>query len=102
MKGNEDLSGIAQMLQAELRRRFVKYTAPGTDGHNPVMLAATALDARYKVLLNPVPCAKKMLMDMVSSMYICSVSAFLRGVLCDLSLCLFGVFCDLTRVTLSI
>ena len=79
MKGNEDLSGIAQMLQAELRRRFVKYTAPGTDGYNPVMLAATALDARYKVLLNPVQVdsAKKMLMDMVSSMYICSVSALI-------------------------
>ena len=60
------------MLQAELRRRFVKYTAPGTDGHNLVMLAATALDARYKVLLNPVQVdsAKKMLMDMVSSMIV--------------------------------
>ena len=45
MKTVEDLSGVPQILQAELQRRFVKYTAPGSEEHNPVMLAATALDA---------------------------------------------------------
>ena len=68
MKTVEDLSGVAQILQAELQRRFVKYTAPGSEEHNAVMLAATALDARYRVLLNPiqVDSAKTMLMELVS------------------------------------
>ena len=40
------------MLQKDLHRRFVKFTAPGVDNHNAVMLAATALDVRYRLLLN--------------------------------------------------
>ena len=69
MKATEDLSGVVRMLQAELRQRFVKYImAPGTDEHNPVMLVATALGARYRVVLNTirVESTKKMLTDMVS------------------------------------
>lgn len=68
MKTVEDLSGVAQIPQAELQWRFVKYTAPGSEEHNPVMLAATALDARYRVLLNPiqVDSAKTMLIELVS------------------------------------
>ena len=56
------------MLQAELQQRFVKYTSPGSEEHNAVMLAATALDGRYRVLLNPiqVDSAKRMLMELVS------------------------------------
>ena len=53
MKAVEDLSGMAKVLQTELQQSFVKYTSPGDEGHKPIMLAATALDARYRVLLNP-------------------------------------------------
>lgn len=45
---------MANVLQKELKHRFMRYTAPGIDGHNPVMLTATALDVRYILLLNPV------------------------------------------------
>ena len=67
MKAVEDLSGVAKVLQTELQRRFVKYTSPGNEGHKPVMLAATALDVRYRVLLNPLQLdsTKKMLLDQV-------------------------------------
>lgn len=47
MKAVEDLSGLAETLQTELKRRFTKYTALGTEGHNALMLAATGFDARY-------------------------------------------------------
>ena len=59
---------MADVLQSELKSRFIKYTAPGTADHNLVMLAATALDARYRLLLNPVQSqsAKKLLMEQVS------------------------------------
>lgn len=68
MKKIDDLSYVADVLQSELKRRFIKYTAPGTADHNPVMLAATALDARYRLLLNPVQSesAKKLLLEQVS------------------------------------
>ena len=51
--------------------QFVKYTAPGSEEHNPVMLAATAMNPRYKVLLHPiqVESAKKMLIEMVTIRY---------------------------------
>ena len=67
MKAVKEMSGLAKILQTELQRRFVKYTSPGDEGHNPIMLAATALDGRYRVLLNPlqVDSAKKMLLDQV-------------------------------------
>ena len=68
MKKSDDLSEVADVLQSELQRRFVKYTAPGIDGHNPLMLAATAIDVRYRLLLNPVQLerAKKLLIEQVS------------------------------------
>ena len=52
----------------------MKYTAPGVDGHLPVMLAATALDVRYRLLLNPVQLesAQKMLMKLVSAGLVCN------------------------------
>lgn len=45
----------------------MKHTAPGVDGHFPVMLAATALNVRYRLLLNAIQLesAKKMLMEQV-------------------------------------
>ena len=51
MKKINDVSHVADVLQSELKRRFMKYTAPGVDGHLPAMLAATALDVRYRLLL---------------------------------------------------
>lgn len=52
-KSVESMSEVAKTLQTELHRRFVKYTSPGNEDHNPIMMAATALDPRYRVLLNP-------------------------------------------------
>ena len=63
-----DISTVAEVLQAELQRRFKKYTAPGIVGHHALMLAATFLDVRYRLLLNSVQrvSAKKLLADLVS------------------------------------
>ena len=74
MKKINDVSHVADVLQSELKRRFMKYTAPGVDGHLPVMLAATALDVRYRLLLNPVQLesAQKMLMKLVSAGLVCN------------------------------
>ena len=46
----------------------------GVDGHLPVMLAATALDVRYRLLLNAIQLesAKKMLMEQVSASWVCN------------------------------
>lgn len=67
MKAVPDLSGVAKVLQTELQRRFIKYTSPADEEHKPIMLAATALDVRYRVILNPVQLdsAEKMLLDQV-------------------------------------
>ena len=54
MKATQCLSDIARLFQSDLKRRFVKYTDPGIDGHNVIMLAVTALDLCYRLLLNPV------------------------------------------------
>ena len=74
MKKINDVSHVADVLQSELKQRFMKYTAPGVDGHLPVMLAATALDVRYRLLLNPVQLesAQKMLMKLVSAGLVCN------------------------------
>jgi len=37
MKKIDDLSYVLDVLQSELKRRFIKYTAPGTANHNPVI-----------------------------------------------------------------
>ena len=62
-----DVSNVADTLQTELQQRFRKYTAPGTIGHHPLMLAATFLNVRYR---NSVQCesAKTFLIDLVSNM----------------------------------
>ena len=64
-----DISNVADTLQTELQQRFRKYTAPGTIGHHPLMLAATFLDVRYRLILNAVQCesAKTFLIDLVSN-----------------------------------
>ena len=49
-----DLSDVATVLQSELKRRFRKCTDPNNPEHDPRFLAATFLDPRYKVLLNPI------------------------------------------------
>ena len=74
MKKINDVSHVADVLQSELQRRFMKYTAPGVDGHLPVILAATALDVWYRLLLNPVQLesAQKMLMKLVSAGLVCN------------------------------
>ena len=43
----------AKVLLSELTRRFRKFTDPSDICHDPVFLMATALDARYRLLLNP-------------------------------------------------
>lgn len=68
MKKIPQLSTVAGSLQSELHRRFAKYTSPSAEGHNPVMLAATSLDVRYKLLLNAVQLtsAKRFLLQQVT------------------------------------
>ena len=68
MKRCPDLSQVAEKLQRELKQCFAKYTAPGRDDFNPIMLAATALDVRYRLLLNPtqLESAKKLRIEQVS------------------------------------
>ena len=63
-----DVLKAADILQMELQRRFKKYTAPGVIGHHALMLAATFLDVRYRLLLNSMQCdsAKRFLADLVN------------------------------------
>ena len=53
-KSNPGVSEAAELLLTELKRRFRKYTDPGDLEHEPLFLVATALDPRYKLLLNAV------------------------------------------------
>ena len=67
MKKVVELSEVAVVLQTEIQRHFVKYTAPGISGHNALMVTVTFLDLRYRLLLNPMQSdsAKKFLTDLV-------------------------------------
>lgn len=47
------MGDAAKLLLTELKRRFRKFTDPGDDSHEPLFLMATALDPRYRLLLNP-------------------------------------------------
>ena len=75
MKKNTDMSEAATVLLSNLKERFRKYTDPSDPYHCPVYLAATCLDPRYKLLLNPTQLnsAKKEILKMVSedSVYKC-------------------------------
>ena len=53
MKKIPDMTQAASVLLVDLKRRFQKFTDPHDPDHCPVYLAATCLDLRYKVLLNP-------------------------------------------------
>ena len=41
------------LLLYELKKRFRKYTDPGDASHDPIFLMASALDLRYRLILNP-------------------------------------------------
>ena len=43
-----------KVLLSELTRRFQKFTDPSDECHDPLFLMATALDPKYRLLLNPV------------------------------------------------
>ncbi len=51
-------------MAVELKKRFKKYTDPANENHTPQFLMATALDPRYRLLLNPtqISCAKAAIM----------------------------------------
>ena len=40
-------------MQSELKHRFRKYTDPEDGDYKPLLIVATFLDPRYKLLLNP-------------------------------------------------
>ena len=54
LQQNSDVGEATQVLLHELKKRFKKITDPGDSDHEPLFLVATALDPRYKLLLNPV------------------------------------------------
>lgn len=54
MKSNPEVSKAASILQSDLTRRFVKYTSPSGEDHDPIMITATAVDLRYRLCLNSV------------------------------------------------
>ena len=72
----KNINDLAEVLQSELKLRIMKYTAPGTGDHDPIMLAAMALDPRYRVLLNPIQLesAKKLIVEVLANQFLCSVS----------------------------
>lgn len=53
MKKIPDVTQAASVLLANLKQRFRKFTNPSDPDYCPVYLAATCLDPRYKILLNP-------------------------------------------------
>ena len=54
LQQNPDVGEATQVLLHELKKRSKKITDPGDSDHEPLFLVATALDPRYKLLLNPV------------------------------------------------
>ena len=52
MKRRGGLAGAAANLQSELKRRFDKILNPKALDHDPIFLLATALDPRYRVVLD--------------------------------------------------
>ena len=53
LKENTDVAEAAEVLQKELKARFIKYTDPSDPNHESLFLIGTALDPRYRLLLNP-------------------------------------------------
>jgi len=52
MKGQRGLGGAVTLLRSELKRRFDKILNPKAPDYEPIFVLATALDPRYKVVLN--------------------------------------------------
>ena len=79
MKKNTDMSEAATVLLSNLKQRFRKYTDPGGPYHCPVYLAATCLDPRYKLLLNPTQLnsAKKEILKLVSKKSVYASTSYL-------------------------
>ena len=55
MKSHSDnrIREVASIMQLDLKRRFRKFTDPSDSQYNPLYITATALDPRYRLLLNP-------------------------------------------------
>lgn len=47
-----EVKEAARILQRELQKRFKKFTDPAAYEYNPLFAMATALDPRYRVILN--------------------------------------------------
>ena len=47
-----EVKEAARILQRELQKRFKKFTDPAAYEYNPLFTMATALDPRYRVILN--------------------------------------------------
>ena len=79
MKKNTDMSEAATVLLSNLKQRFRKYTDPSGPYHCPVYLAATCLDPRYKLLLNPTQLnsAKKEILKLVSKNSVYASTSYL-------------------------
>ncbi len=78
------MAHVARLMAVELKKRFKKYTDPANENHTPLFLMATALDPRYRLLLNPtqISCAKAAIMKEV---YIFFYSlAMQEGLICIL------------------
>ena len=54
MNAHIEVGVASKRLQAELKKRFKKYTDPSDERHQCIFLLGTALDPRYRLLLNPV------------------------------------------------
>ena len=54
MNAHSDVGIASRRLQVELKKRFKKYTDPNAVNHQPIFLVGTALDPRYRLLLNPI------------------------------------------------
>ena len=52
MKKNQDLATASNTLEREMKKRFGRYLDVSADDFEPLFLAATFLDPRYKLLLN--------------------------------------------------
>ena len=52
MKDQRGLGGAVALLRSELKRRFDKILNPKAPDYEPIFVLATALDPRYKVVLN--------------------------------------------------
>ena len=51
MKRVPELAEVSSVLLCELQRRFIKFTDPHHDDHEPLYLVSTLLDPRYKLCL---------------------------------------------------